>query len=344
MSTFSVEYSPYSLKLKKPFATSKGNVIHRSGFIIKVTDENGNSGTGDCSPFPEFGSESLEAAQNKLVELKSITLSDLAFQSIRDSLNNLVPFPALKSGLEQALLELSVQYNNQSLMELFGLNSSKEISVNGVIGFLSLSESIEKAKSLMYSGFETIKIKTGRNNFDEDFGTISEIRNVVGDGIKIRIDSNGRWNLNEAITYLKKLEPLKIEYSEQPVNTLEEFIQLKKESTIPLAPDESIRSLDDAKSFIENDAADYLILKPMMIGGILTSLNIINQAKQKRIRTIITSSFQSAIGRKMDVLTAALVNDSSGHGLSIADYFENDLIDPVDIVKNGKIVLRKDEF
>jgi hypothetical protein len=39
-------------------------------------------------------------------------------------------------------------------MELFGLNSSKEIPVNGVIGFLSLSESIEKAKSLMYSGLE----------------------------------------------------------------------------------------------------------------------------------------------------------------------------------------------
>ena len=344
MKTFRIEYSPYSLKLKIPFATSKGDITSRSGFIIKLSDENGNSGTGDCSPFPEFGSESLEAAEKKLAQLKSITLSDLQFSSIKDELINLISFPALKSGLEQALLELSAKYNNQSLMGLFGVSSSKEIFINGVIGFLSLSESIEKAKSLMYSGFGTIKIKTGRNNFDEDLATISEIRNVVGDEIKIRIDSNGKWNLNEAITYLKKLEPLKIEYAEQPVNTLEEFIQLKKETTIPLAPDESIRSLDDAKRFIENDAADYLILKPMMIGGILTSLDIINQAKQERIKTIITSSFQSAIGRKMDVLTAALVNDGSGHGLSIADYFENDLIDPVDIVKNGKIVLRKDEF
>jgi O-succinylbenzoate synthase len=81
MITFTVEHSPYSLNLKKPFTTSKGNVIHRSGFIIKLTDENGKSGTGDCSPFPEFGSESLEAAQNKLVELKSITLSDLYFKT-----------------------------------------------------------------------------------------------------------------------------------------------------------------------------------------------------------------------------------------------------------------------
>jgi L-alanine-DL-glutamate epimerase-like enolase superfamily enzyme len=56
-----------------------------------------------------------------------------------------------------------------------------------------------------------------------------------------------------------------IEYAEQPVNTLEEYIQLKKETSIPLAPDESIRSLDDAKRFIENDAADYMILKPMML-------------------------------------------------------------------------------
>ncbi|MFO7525784.1 MAG: o-succinylbenzoate synthase [Ignavibacteriaceae bacterium] len=344
MRTFTVEYSSYSLNLKKPFTTSKGNVVHRSGFIIKLTDENGNMGTGDCSPFPEFGSESLEAAQNKLVELKSILLSDLDIENIKDSLNNLTPFPALKAGLEQALLEILVMNNNQSLMELFGVSSSREIFVNGVIGFLSLPESVNKAKQLIDSGFNTIKVKTGRDNFDIDYSVVNEIRDAVSDDVKIRIDSNGKWKLKSSIKNLNKLKQLNIEYAEQPVNTLEEFIELKKETGIPLAPDESIRSLDDAKRFIENDAADYLILKPMMLGGILTSLDIINQSKQEQIKTVITSSFQSAIGRKMDVLTAALVNDGSAHGLSIADYFENDLTDPVDIVKNGKIVLRKDAF
>lgn len=339
-----VEYSSYSLKLKTPFITSKGAINQRYGFIIKISDNQGVVGTGDCSPFPEFGSETLEDAEYALKQISLLTLSSLDIENIKIQINKFEFSPALKSGLEQALLEFLSKNKNTSLMNLFGLTSSKEIYVNGVVGFLSLSESIEKAKALMYSGFGTIKIKTGRNNFNEDFKIISEIRNVVGDEINLRIDSNGKWNLNEAITYLKKSEPLKIEYAEQPVNTLEEFIQLKKETNIPLAPDESIRSLNDAKRFIENDAADYLILKPMMIGGILTSLDIINQAKQAGIKTVITSSFQSAIGRKMDVLTADLVNNGSAHGLSIAGYFENDLIDPVDIVKNGKIVLRKDEF
>jgi o-succinylbenzoate synthase len=342
MKTFRIEYSPYSLKLKIPFATSKGDITSRSGFIIKVTDEQSNSGTGDCSPFPEFGSESLEEAEKKSVQLKSITLSDLQFSSIKDELINLISFPALKAGLEQALLELLSHNKHHSLMRMFGINSSREIPVNGVIGFLSPSESTERAKALVDSGYKTIKVKTGRDNFDIDYSVLYEIRNKVNDDIKIRIDSNGKWDLKSAIKYLNKLEQLKIEYAEQPVNSLEEYIELKKESSLPVAADESIRSFNDAMKFTDSDAIDYIIIKPMLLGGIFTSLEIIEQAKKSGIKTVVTSSFESAIGRKMDVLAAALVENNAAHGLSTADFFENDLMNPVDVVKNGIINLDSD--
>jgi o-succinylbenzoate synthase len=342
MKTFRIGYSPYSLKLKIPFATSKGDITLRSGFIIKLSDENGNSGTGDCSPFPEFGSESLEAAEKKLAQLKSITLSDLQFNSIKDELINLMSFPALKAGLEQALLELLSYNKHHSLMRMFGLNSSKDIPVNGVIGFLSPSESSERARVLVDSGFKTIKIKTGRDNFDVDYSVLNEIRNTVNENIKIRIDSNGKWDFKSAIKHLNKLEQLKIEYAEQPVNSLEEYIELKKESSIPVAADESIRSFNDALEFTDSDAIDYIIIKPMLLGGIFTSLEIIEQAKKSGIKTVVTSSFESAIGRKMDVLAAALVENDAAHGLSTADFFENDLMNPVDAVKDGIIKLEKD--
>jgi hypothetical protein len=44
----------------------------------------------------------------------------------------------------------------------------------------------------------------------------------------------------------------------------------------------------------------------------------------------------------VDVLAAALVENNAAHGLSTADFFENDLMNPVDVVKNGIINLDSD--
>src|SRR5690606_15066177 len=134
----------------------------------------------------------------------------------------------------QALLELCAKEKKVSLMSLFGINMPVEITVNGVIGFLPVERSVQKAKQVISEGFKTIKIKTGRDDFEHDYRVISEIRNAVGDEIIIRTDTNGKWSLPDAIKNLNRLEPLQIEYAEQPVNSLEEFIELKKETDIPL--------------------------------------------------------------------------------------------------------------
>ena len=60
MRDLQLTFSPYTLKLKKPFVTSKKEIRQRNGFILKLYDDEGNEGIGDCCPFPEFGSETLQ--------------------------------------------------------------------------------------------------------------------------------------------------------------------------------------------------------------------------------------------------------------------------------------------
>ncbi len=91
------------------------------------------------------------------------------------------------------------------------------MNVNAAIGFLNVDESLNVAETLIGKGFTTLKIKVGRRNFEEDFSVIKLIRESLGDNIKLRIDSNGNWKLDEAIINLKALEQFDIEYAEQPV-------------------------------------------------------------------------------------------------------------------------------
>jgi len=136
MKTLQMIYSHFELKFKKPFITSKKKIDKREGFIIKISDGN-YSGLGECAPFPEFGSENLKAAQEKLQNFKlKLNLDPSNFlEKLQVSLMELDNLPSLKHGVEQALLNLICNKTKTSLNELLNVSSNSEININAVIGF-----------------------------------------------------------------------------------------------------------------------------------------------------------------------------------------------------------------
>lgn len=344
MNKIELTYSPYKLKFVKPFETSKGIISERNGFIIELKSNIGKIGVGDLSPLPEFGSEKFSDDEAALKKIKLKFKLDLAL--IENNITNiLLPYkklPALRHGLEQALINLICKEKNYSLNELFNISSQKAIKVNAVIGFLTSKESADAASRYIAEGFQTLKVKVGRRLFDEDLKCLKEIRKAVGNKIKIRIDANGKWKLSEAADNLEKLKSLDLEYVEQPVKSLKDFIELSRKTSIPLAADESIKNEKDVNNFISKKAASVLILKPMMLGGIIPTLNIIRLAEENGIGVVISSSFESVIGRSMAIFAASVVKNDLAHGLATGIYFEKDLaIDPYP-VKNGRINLEID--
>ncbi len=342
MNKIELEYFPYTLKLNSSFSTAKTKFNERKGFIIKLKSESAE-GIGDASPFSEFGSETYEETDNALkdFDLKIKINFDLLVESINETLLKYDGLPALHHGLEQALLNLICKEKKISLDKLLGININNSINVNGVIGFESEKNSVKRANDLVKKGFKTIKIKSGRakdaGGFKEDYKCITEIRNAVGNDIRLRIDINGKWNLIEASDYLKQLEKFNLEYAEQPVNNLNDFIKLSESTSVSLAVDESIRSLNDAKEFVESGTVKYLIIKPMMLGGLLNSLEIIKLAETKNIQTVVSSSFESAIGRVNALIAASTINKDVAHGLSVGEYFVNDFFSEKLKVIDGKI-------
>jgi len=345
MTNLELSFSPYKIKLRTPFSTGKGIFTERNGFILTLKDENRISGTGDVSPFPEFGSESIEESEKALEKLK--LKIDVDYSSLHNSLNNILndykALPALRHGLEQSILNLICKERNIALADLLKIKLKKKVNVNAAIGFMNAEKAAAKAQELINKGIKTIKIKTGRDEnaggFSLDKNVIEVVRKIAGDDIKIRIDSNGRWDLKSAIKNLNETEIFNIEYAEQPVNSIEDFIDLKRQTNVPLAADESIRDIKSAEEFINKSVVDFIILKPMMIGGLIPTLEIIELAEKNNITPVITSSFESAVGKANAVFAAASVQKKIAHGLSVSQYYESDIAVDNYPVKNGTIVL-----
>jgi O-succinylbenzoate synthase len=198
------------------------------------------------------------------------------------------------------------------------------------------SSDIEVYKSMYEKGFRSFKIKVGFG-FDEDIARVSELRELFPDAT-IRLDANAKWSVEEAERILPKLAEFNIDYIEQPVSVdnLFEFGAKLAEYGIPIAADESMRSIDDVHRIIESKASSVLILKPMLIGSFSNLLKIRSVADAAGLKTVVTTSLEAGIGRRTTaLLTSAMFSSDHAHGLATGSMFPNVVLDDTELVYDG---------
>ena len=213
------------------------------------------------------------------------------------------------------------------------------IPVNGTIPATNDKKTID-ALVATYSGVNTFKVKVGEN-LSEDIVRLARIRSL-GRKVNIRIDVNGLWSVEQALTNLYAFyeEVGPFEYVEQPCATLEELRELKEKIRIPLniAVDEIIRKADDPFSLNLDGAADIVMLKVQPLGGITRSLEI---ADHHKLPVVVSSALESAVGISYGLeLAASIETLSYDCGLATSALFTRDVAHHV--IKEGAISLAGD--
>jgi O-succinylbenzoate synthase len=187
------------------------------------------------------------------------------------------------------------------------LQLRSSIPVNGTIPASNDKDVIDRLVA-SYNGVKTYKVKVG-DNLSEDIARLARIRSL-GRKVNIRIDVNGLWSVDQALTNLyafyENVGPL--EYVEQPCATIEEMRELKSKIRIPLkiAADEVIRKASDPFSVDLKDAADIVMLKVQPLGGITRARAI---AEHHKLPVVISSALESAVGIHYGLELAASIAD-----------------------------------
>jgi len=332
-------WTSHELNFATSFKTSKLNLNTRLIYIIEIVDNSGNKFYGEVAPLPDFGSETLFDVENCL-ENTDDQLIGLSLDSITTSLESiLISFNqarTVRSAIEQILFQAINFHDPDSLWDIIPKPVKKEINVNGLIDIRSPHTSAETALILLENGYNTFKLKAGRDNFEDDLEAIKRIRKTLGKDVKIRIDVNGKWKFDDAIKNLRKLDKFNLQYVEQPVSNIEELIKLAEISPVPIAADESLRTSLDAEKLLESNIK-YLVIKPALIGGVLSSLKIINLAKKVDKDVIISSSFESALARINLIYLCTQINNSNAHGITLSNIFNKDIFNDSLEIEDGKI-------
>jgi O-succinylbenzoate synthase len=210
------------------------------------------------------------------------------------------------------------------------------IPVNGTIPATNDKNVIEELVA-SYPGVKTFKVKVGEN-LSEDIARLASIRSL-GRKVNIRIDVNGSWSVDQALTNLYAMyeEVGPFEYVEQPCVTIEEMRQLKEKIRIPLtiAADEVIRKAEDPFAVDLSGAADVLMLKVQPLGGITRALAI---AEHHKLPAVVSSALESAVGIRYGLeLASALPDLSYDCGLATGALVASDVGELA--IVNGSIAL-----
>ena len=213
--------------------------------------------------------------------------------------------PFLEYGDQESSLWLASAIEAATSPRPARLRSS--IPVNGTIPATNDKKVIDELVA-SYPGVTTFKVKVGEN-LGEDIARLARIRSL-GRKVNIRIDVNGLWSVDEALTNLyafyENVGPF--EYVEQPCATVEELRELKSKIHIPLkiAADEVIRKAADPFSLDLEGAADIVMLKVQPLGGIKRSLAI---AEHHGIPAVVSSALESAVGINYGLELAASLTE-----------------------------------
>ncbi len=281
-----------------PFTISTGTMDFAQNILIKVFTSQNIIGMGECSAFPMIVGETQNTCYEMAKDFAKLWKGKDAL-NIEERLTELHLFTAgnstIKSAFDMALYDIAAQHANQPLYKFLG-GKKKEMLSDITVGIGTPETMAGQAKAFVKNGATILKIKLGKD-VTTDVARIKAIRENIGNNIKIRIDANQGWSVEDATNALTQLGQYDIEFCEQPMRTYhdEHLPELIKTSPIKIMADESVYNHYDALRLIKNNACDYINIKFAKSGGIHEALKIIAVAQENNIPCMMGGMLESRV-------------------------------------------------
>jgi o-succinylbenzoate synthase len=314
-----MELEAFSLELRSPLATAKGSLTHREGFLVSI-EYDGHHGVGEATPLPGW-TESHGECRTALARA-----ADIAEELDWGIALAKTEAPAARHGLSLALAEARARRVEKPLYR--NLNDDRlvrSVPVNATVGDKPLAKTVEAATAAVGEGFDALKLKVGARPVEEDIERLRAVREAVGEGVELRADANGAWTLDEAERAFDALAAVGIAYVEQPLPAEELVGHTKlRGGPVDVALDEALTEYG-VDEILSELAADVLVIKPMVVGGIDRARDIATTAREVGVDPVFSTTVDAVVARTGAVHLAASLPDVRASGLATASLLAEDL-------------------
>jgi L-Ala-D/L-Glu epimerase len=291
--------------LRIPFVETFAHHTKRRRFsdsiIVRVRTSDGATGYGEGLARDYVTGETVESsvrhirevlwpavAEHEYAELEPRPDPLQALAQVDESLpfmsgGGVIAFNAARAAVEIALVDALLRSQNISLSKILKPRRA-HVTYSGVISSGSLETAARRARQLRLFGLRDVKVKISERR---DVERLRAVREVMGEGARLRVDANGAFNAKAAIDIASELSPLRIEVFEQPTarrEDLSELREVKNGSAIPVMADESLVTIDDARRLVDEKACDYFNLRVSKCGGLAPCLRLARLAEEAGLR------------------------------------------------------------
>lgn len=319
-----LQFERFEVALSEPLTTASATITHREGFLVRIETAK-RSGIGEATPLDGW-TESIEDCRDALERSRdggTLEPGSAAFSRRLDSA------PAARHGLTLACLDLRAKRARQPLYRYLGGRERVEsVPVNATIGDGSVAETVTAAENALSKGFSCLKCKVGARPVTEDTERLRAVRSAVGPEIALRGDANGAWSREQALRAFEAFEDVGVRYVEQPLapGDIEGHAALRARSEVGVALDETLR-VTPVERVLAARAADVLVVKPMVLGGIdrAHSVTRLVQAARADVTPVVTTTIGAAYARTGAIHVGAAIPGVAACGLATGELLDEDL-------------------
>ncbi|NYI04224.1 enolase C-terminal domain-like protein [Allostreptomyces psammosilenae] len=133
------------------------------------------------------------------------------------------------------------------------------------------------ARQAVADGFTQIKLKVGAD-LDDDLRRLRVAREVVGPSVRIAVDANQRWDVAEAIAWVRALapyDPCWIEEPTSPDDVLGHAAIRRGVAPVPVATGEHVQNRVVFKQLLQAGAIDVLQIDAARVAGVNENIAIL---------------------------------------------------------------------
>ena len=294
-----VEFWPVDVPLTDPFVVATGARTIAENVFLRVTLSNGAQGYGEAAPFPEVGGETRESCLIALQQLGKAILghSAASYTNIGHVLSEQAPnYPAARCGLETAVIDTYCRAANIPMWKLWGGADVRVRETDITIPIADLDKTVALARGWYAKGFRLFKMKVG-NDVGNDIRRLEAVHRALPD-ISFIGDGNQGFSRQDCLKFAQGVKRFggTMALLEQPVvrDDLDSMATIRRETGIPVAADESVRSLADAHEVVARGAADYINIK-IMKTGVAEAVEIASYTKAFGLKLMIGGMIETRV-------------------------------------------------
>jgi L-fuconate dehydratase len=145
---------------------------------------------------------------------------------------------------------------------------------------------VQLSKEAVRDGFEQIKLKVG-GDLEEDVRRLRLARDAVGPDVRIAVDANQRWDVEQAIAWTQRLAEFDLAWMEEPTSPddiLGHARIAEAIAPVPVATGEHMANRVIAKQLLQAKAASVLQIDATRVAGVNENVAIVLLAARFGVR------------------------------------------------------------